>query len=89
MIVELAIGLGFLILIVGMYANWNLYKKVEFLENVLDSNYAVIQNIVEEMDIIDSTGHFEADDEVGSTFTALKEEIKKLDNLVEEKNNAA
>jgi cyclophilin family peptidyl-prolyl cis-trans isomerase len=72
-----------------MYANWNLYKKVEFLENVLDSNYAVIQNIVEEMDIIDSTGHFEADDEVGSTFTALKEEIKKLDNLVEEKNNAA
>jgi|6_EtaG_2_1085325.scaffolds.fasta_scaffold01347_15 cyclophilin family peptidyl-prolyl cis-trans isomerase len=89
MIVELAIGLGFVILIVGMYANWNLYKKVEFLENVLDSNYAVIQNIVEEMDIIDSTGHFEADDEVGSTFTALKEEIKKLDNLVEEKNNAA
>jgi cyclophilin family peptidyl-prolyl cis-trans isomerase len=89
MIVELAIGLGFVILIVGIYANWNLYKKVEFLENVLDSNYAVIQNIVEEMDIIDSTGHFEADDEVGSTFTALKEEIKKLDNLVEEKNNAA
>ena len=89
MIVELAIGSGFVMLIASMYANWNLYKKVDFLESVLDSNYAVIQNIVEEMDVIDSTGHFEADDEVGSTFTALKEEIKKLDNLVEERNNAA
>jgi hypothetical protein len=37
---------------------------------------------------IDSTGHFEADDEVGSTFNALKEEINRLDSLVEEQNNA-
>ena len=89
MIVELAIGLGFVSLITSVYANWNLYRKVDFLENVLDSNYAVVQNVIEEMDVIDSTGHFEAEDEIGSIFTALKEEIKKLDNLIEEKNNAA
>ena len=89
MIVELAIGLGFVSLITSVYANWNLYRKVDFLENVLDSNYAVVQNVIEEMDVIDSTGHFEAEDEIGSIFTALKEEIKKLDNLIEEINNAA
>ena len=89
MIVELAIGLGFVSLITSVYANWNLYRKVDFLENVLDSNYAVVQNVIEEMDVIDWTGHFEAEDEIGSIFTALKEEIKKLDNLIEEKNNAA
>lgn len=88
MIIELAIGLGLISLTASIYANWNLYTKVDFLENVLDSNYAVIQNVIEEMDVIDSTGHFEADDEVGSTFTALKEEIEKLDNLIEDKNNA-
>ena len=89
MIVELAIGLGFVSLITSVYANWNLYRKVDFLENVLDSNYAVVQNVIEEMDVIDSTGHFEAEDEIGSIFTAIKEEIKKLDNLIEEINNAA
>ena len=38
---------------------------------------------------IDTLGAFESDDEVGSTFDMLKEEINNLDNLLEDKNNAA
>ena len=37
---------------------------------------------------IDTLGAFESDDEVGSTFKMLQDEINRLDNLVEEKNNA-
>jgi hypothetical protein len=81
--------ISYIIIVVMGYIIWNLYNKVDFLENVLDSNYAVLKSIQDEMSKIDSTGHFKADDEVGTTFDALKNEIDRLDNLVEEKNNAA
>ena len=74
--------------IVMLYVIYNLYRKVDFLEGVLDKNYTALQNVLMNMKNIDSTGHFEADDEVGSTFNALKEEINRLDSLVEEQNNA-
>ena len=32
---------------------------------------------------IDSTGHFEADDEIGSIFDSIKEIINDLNNFVE------
>ena len=32
---------------------------------------------------IDTLGAFESDDETGTTFTMLKEEIDNLDNLLE------
>jgi hypothetical protein len=74
--------------IVMIYVIFNLYRKVDFLEGVLDRNYTALQNILTNMQQIDSTGHFEADDEVGTTFSALKEEINRLDSLIEEQNNA-
>jgi len=66
-----------------------LYKKVDFLEQVLDGTYLTIVNTINKMKEIDTLGAFEADDEAGSTFTMLKEEIDKLENLLEDKNNAA
>jgi len=80
---------SYVVIVVMGYVIYNLYTKVEFLESVLDSNYAVLQSIQDEMNKIDSMGHFKADDETGHTFDALKKEIDRLDNLIEEQNNAA
>ena len=69
--------------IIQLYVIINLYKKVDFLEQVLDGTYVTIQNTINKMKEIDTLGAFESDDEVGSTFDMLKEEINKLDNLLE------
>ncbi len=85
MIIETLSSMTILIL---CYVVWNLYNKVDFLEDVLDSNYALIKSVQEEMKKVDTLGSFESDDETGTTFEALKNEIERLDNLIEDKNNA-
>jgi len=86
MIIETISSITILIL---CYIIWNLYNKVDFLEGVLDSNYALMESIQTRMKEIDTLGAFESDDETGTTFSMLKDEINRLDNLIEEKNNAA
>tara|TARA_B100000902_G_scaffold323493_1_gene317290 strand:+ start:818 stop:1078 length:261 start_codon:yes stop_codon:yes gene_type:complete len=69
--------------IVQLYVIINLYNKVDFLEQVLDGAYGTIQETINRMKEIDTLGAFESDDETGTTFTMLKEEIDNLDNLLE------
>jgi len=69
--------------IVQLYVIINLYNKVDFLEQVLDGAYGTIQETINRMKEIDTLGAFESDDETGSTFQMLKEEIDNLDNLLE------
>ena len=79
------IGLIFfgIVSIVQLYVIINLYNKVDFLEQVLDGTYLTIQDTISKMKEIDTLGAFESDDETGTTFTMLKEEIDNLDNLLE------
>ena len=79
------IGLIFfgVVAIVQLYVIVNLYNKVDFLEQVLDGTYLTIQDTISRMKEIDTLGAFESDDETGTTFQMLKEEIDKLDNLLE------
>jgi len=79
------IGLVFfgIVSIVQLYVIVNLYNKVDFLEQVLDGTYLTIQDTISTMKEIDTLGAFESDDETGSTFQMLKEEIDKLDNLLQ------
>ena len=79
------IGLVFfgIVSIVQLYVIVNLYNKVDFLEQVLDGTYLTIKDTIDKMKEIDTLGAFESDDETGSTFQMLKEEIDKLDNLLE------
>ena len=79
------IGLIFfgIVSIVQLYVIINLYNKVDFLEQVLDGTYAKINDTIAKMKEIDTLGAFESDDETGTTFTMLKEEIDNLDNLLE------
>ena len=78
----LEIGLGFVIL-VEAYVIWNLMRKTELLETWVEDFGDRVTRVQQELKDIDSTGHFEADDEVGSIFESIKEVINELNDLTE------
>jgi hypothetical protein len=85
MLVEIILGL--LVLIEG-YVIWNLFRKTELLETWVEEFTQRITTVDNELKVIDSTGHFEADDEVGTIFEQIKEIITQLNTLKGEEINA-
>ena len=73
MIIEIGV-LGLLVLIEG-YIIWNLTRKTELLETWIENFSDRISQVQRELKEIDSTGHFEADDEIGSIFSSIKEVV--------------
>ena len=67
--------------VVGCYVIWNLMKKTELLETWVETFTRRIQYIQEDLKVIDSTGHFEADDEVGTIFKQIQDTIDQLNDL--------
>ena len=88
MILEIILGLMVVIFIIESYVVWNLLNKVELLETWVEDFSDRVAGTWEEIKTIDSTGHFEADDEVGSIFTSIKETIQELNQYIEEDTNA-
>tara|TARA_Y100000592_G_scaffold61427_1_gene95956 strand:+ start:231 stop:506 length:276 start_codon:yes stop_codon:yes gene_type:complete len=88
MILEVLLGLMVVIFITESYVVWNLLNKVELLETWVEDFSDRVAGTWEEIKTIDSTGHFEADDEVGSIFTSIKETIQELNQYIEEDTNA-
>ena len=80
MIIEIILGL--LVLAEG-YIIWNLNRKTELLETWVENFSDKVTRVQQEMKDIDSTGHFEADDEVGTIFEGIKEVINELNDLTE------
>ena len=78
----LEILLGIVVLTEG-YVIWNLMRKTELLETWVEDFGDRIARVQQELKEIDSTGHFEADDEVGSIFTSIKEVVNELNDLTE------
>lgn len=64
------------------YGVWNLLRKLERYEDAIAENTENYIQILNAMKEIDSTGAFESDDEVGSTFTDLKNLIEKNKNIL-------
>ena len=85
MIIEIILGI---FILAESYVIWNLFRKTELLETWVESFTRRIQYIQDDLKVIDSTGHFEADDEVGSIFEQLKETVNQLYNLIGEEINA-
>ena len=81
MIVEIVV-LGLLVLAEG-YVIWNLTKKTELLETWIENFSDRVSQVQSDLNDIDSTGHFEADDEIGIIFDSIKEIINDLNNFVE------
>ena len=86
MIVEIVV-LGLLVLVEG-YVIWNLTRKTELLETWIENFSDRVSQVQQEMNDIDSTGHFESDDEIGSIFDSIKDIINDLNDFTEsEKTN--
>ena len=80
MIVEIVLGL--LVLAEG-YVIWNLNRKTELLETWVESFSDKVTQVQQELSDIDSTGHFESDDEIGSIFSSIKEVVNELNDFTE------
>ena len=88
MILEILLGLLIVIFITESYVIWNLLNKVELLETWVEDFSDRVAGTWEEIKTIDSTGHFESDDEIGSIFTSIKQTIEELNQYIEEDTNA-
>jgi HAMP domain-containing protein len=78
MILETLIGIFIILLGVCSYVIWNLIRKVELLETWMEEFTSRIMETSNNLQTIDSTGHFEADDEIGSIFEGIKDVINEL-----------
>ena len=70
------------LLIASLYVNYNLFRKLEVLEDEIESNLNIFRGIYKTMKDIDSTGAFESDDEVGSVFADLKNVVERNEQLL-------
>ena len=80
MIIEIVLGI---VILVEGYVIWNLMRKTELLETWVEDFGDRVTRVQQELKDIDSTGHFEADDEIGSIFESIKEVINELNDLTE------
>jgi hypothetical protein len=80
MIIEIVLGI---VILVEGYIIWNLNRKTELLETWVEDFGDRVTRVQQELSEIDSTGHFESDDEIGSIFESIKEVINELNDLTE------
>ena len=80
MIVEIVLGL--LVLAEG-YVILNLTRKTELFEAWVEDFSNRVSQVQSDLNDIDSTGHFESDDEIGAIFDGIKDIINDLNNFVE------
>jgi hypothetical protein len=82
-ILTISILLNILLFVRGMALvdqNEQLADAVIEADNVVEESQATLEKMLEEMRTLDIKGSFEADDEVGTVFTELKELIQKYKN---------
>ena len=80
MIIEIILGL--LVLAEG-YVIWNLTRKTELLETWMEDFSSRVSQVQSDLKDIDSTGHIESDDEIGTIFEGIKEVISELNDFTE------
>lgn len=81
MIIEIVLGIVSLLFVTSCYVIWNLTMKTELLESWVENFTQLIESIDKELKIIDSRGHFESDDEIGTIFKQIKQTVNQLNVL--------
>jgi hypothetical protein len=84
MIVEIIISILIILLGTSGYVIWNLNRKLEHLESWVEGFVVKVGETYNNMMDVDSKGHFEADDEVGSIFQGIKSIITELNTSIAE-----
>ena len=75
--------LTLLVLILG-WTTFNQLRKVERLESWIEDYAQRIQDTKQVLEEIDAKGSFEADDEIGVVFTAIKDAVDELNERTEQ-----
>jgi len=73
-----------LVVLVEGYVIWNLTEKTERLESWVEDYAQRVIDTKQVLDEIDSKGSFEADDEIGTIFEAIKETVDELNTITEQ-----
>jgi len=81
MILNILLGL---VVLGEAYVIWNLTRKAERLENWVEDYAQRVIDTKGVLDTLDTTGHFEADDEIGTIFNAIKETVDELNTITEQ-----
>ena len=81
MIIEIILGIVSILFVTSCYVIWNLTRKTELLETWVENFTQMIESVNNELKIIDSTGHFESDDEIGAIFKQIKNTVNQLNIL--------
>ena len=81
MIVDILLVIFIIANVVGSYIIWNLMKKTERLEDWIEEYSQKIIDTKKTMDLLDSEGKFESDDEIGTVFEGIKTIIDELNQL--------
>ena len=66
------------------YVVFNLTRKVERLETWVEDYAQRIQDTKQVLDELDNKGTFQADDEIGVVFTAIKEAVDEINEITQE-----
>ena len=92
---ELITGLLFICLVLSFYGIYNLLRKVEAYEDAVEIQTRYLQDIAttiskgkEHINMLDERGIFQADDEVGTFFEAIKVIQENLNLYAQEVENA-
>ena len=73
-----------LIIITLGFTTYNQLRKVERLESWVEDYAQRIQDTKRVLEEIDAKGSFEADDEIGVVFTAIKEAVDEINEITQE-----
>ena len=65
------------------WSTFNLTRKSERLETWIEDYAQRIQDTKQVLEEIDAKGSFEADDEIGVVFTAIKEAVDEINEITE------
>jgi|TARA_R110001592_G_scaffold169414_3_gene405938 ABC-type Fe3+-hydroxamate transport system substrate-binding protein len=65
------------------WTTFNLTRKSERLETWIEDYAQRIQDTKQVLEEIDAKGSFEADDEIGVVFTAIKEAVDEINEITE------
>ena len=72
-----------LFVLILSWTTFNLTRKVERLETWIEDYAQRIQDTKQVLEEIDAKGSFEADDEIGVVFTAIKEAVDEINEITE------
>ena len=83
MILEILLGITTIISIVLGWTTYNQLQKVERLEEWVEEYSQKIIDTKTTLDLLDSEGKFESDDEIGTVFEGIKDAVNDLTKLTE------